>query len=1295
MSVKSVVMDGNTAAAHIAYRVNEVCAIFPITPSSTMAELADAWAAKGIKNIWGQVPVIQQMQSEGGAAGAVHGALQSGALTTTFTASQGFLLMLPNMYKIAGELTPCVFHVAARALATQALSIFGDHSDVMSARMVGFAMLAAASVQESHDLALVAQAATLEARVPVLFFFDGFRTSHEENKISLIPDEQIRAAIDDDLVRAHRARALTPERPVIRGTTHNPDTFFQARESANPFYTRIPDIVQRAMDRVGALIGRSYRLFRYSGHPEADRVVIVIGSAFEVLDETAAWLNAHGEKVGVLHVTLYRPWDAERFRAALPPTVKSIAVLDRTKEIGGPGEPLYLDVLTTFAEALAAGRISSMPVIVGGRYGLSSKDFDPAMAKTVFDELKKPEPKRGFTVGITDDVSHTSLAVDASFDIEPPDVVRALFYGLGADGTVGANKNSTIILAADPNRHAQGYFVYDSKKSGSYTISHLRFGPRPVRAPYLLKSANFVGVHKFDFLLQARHARRRPRPAPRCSSTAPIRPTTCGTRYRATCSSRSSTSTSSSTSSTRRRWRRDWASGPASTPSCRRASSRCRASCPERRRSKRSRRRPSARMPGRARRSSRRTSRRSTARWRTCTRSACRRRRPGQRIRLTLVPESAPEFVRDVIGPILAMRGDALPVSALPVDGTYPTGTTRYEKRNIADEVPVWESDLCIQCGQCAIVCPHSVIRSKYYDESRLAGAPEVFKAAPINARGYPESRFTLQVYVEDCTGCGVCVENCPAHSPTDAAVKAINMKDRLQHLEAGRESIRFFETLPWADRTRVNFANVRGVQFLEPLFEFSGACAGCGETPYLKLMSQLFGDRLQIANATGCSSIYGGNMPTTPWAANADGRGPAWANSLFEDNAEFGLGYRLAIDSQTAQARALAEKLAPLVGGDLVSAILQAPQVTESDFRVQRQRVAALKTALAGATSPDAANLLALADFLVRRSVWIVGGDGWAYDIDYGGLDHVLASGKDVNIIVLDTEVYSNTGGQASKATPLGAIAKFAAAGKATPRKDLALMAIAYGKVYVAQIAMGANNEQALVAMREAEAYPGTSLILAYSQCIAHGTDMRHGMKQAARAVASGYWPLFRFDPTMRGRGMNPFRLDSPRPRIPLEEYRYNEVRFKSLVQTHPDLAKRMLDEAQRGVAGALPRVRGSGDARRQPVRPGCHVMNLTSRYLGLQLAHPIVASCVAAHRHARRHAAPRGCRRGRGGDGVALRRADPRGGHGLRVVHGAGVGQPAGGEHAIFPSSPTTTAGCPDISRRCGVRRRRSTSR
>jgi pyruvate-ferredoxin/flavodoxin oxidoreductase len=1159
-------MDGNTAAAHIAYRVNEVSAIFPITPSSTMAELADAWASEGIENIWGNVPVVQQMQSEGGAAGAVHGSLQSGALTTTYTASQGLLLMLPNMYKIAGELSPCVFHVAARSLATQALSIFGDHSDVMSARMTGFAMLAAASVQDAHDLALVAQAATLESRVPILYFFDGFRTSHEENKISIIPDDQIRAMIDDDLVRAFRARALSPEHPVVRGTTHNPDTFFQARETVNPFYEKLPKIVQKAMDNLARLTGRRHQLFRYNGHPEADRVVVAIGSACEVLDQTAAYLNAKDEKLGVLQVTLYRPWAADTFLAALPKSVRAVAILDRTKEVGAPGEPLYLDVLSTFAHATAAGKWPAMPKLIGGRYGLSSKDFDPAMAKAVFDELKKPNPKHGFTIGIDDDVSHTSLAVESSFDIESPDDVRALFYGLGADGTVGANKNSVRILADDPGRYAQGYFVYDSKKSGSSTISHLRFGPKPIRAPYLLKSASFVGVHKFDFVFK-QDVLGAAAPKATVLINSPYGPDgvwdelprnvqqqlidkklklfvvdASKVAFDLGLGSRINTILQTCFFAISGVLPRDEAIAAIKSETQRTYA------------------RKGADVV-----------KRNFAGIDSALANLHEVRVPdvatGRQSAHNAIPEVAPIFVRNITAVMMEGRGDTLPVSAMPIDGTFPTGTTKYEKRNIAEQVPIWEPDLCIQCGQCSIVCPHSVIRAKYYDRTRLDDAPEGFKAVPINARGYPDSRYTLQVYVEDCTGCGVCVENCPAHSPDDAKIKAINMKSRLDHLDAERESIAFFERLPWADRTRVNFANVRGMQFLQPLFEFSSACAGCGETPYLKLLSQLFGDRLQIANATGCSSIYGGNLPTTPWTSGPDGRGPTWANSLFEDNAEFGLGYRMAIDKQTEIATGSARKLAPQLGEDLVQALLAAPQVTESDFRLQRDRVAALKAKVATVGDADAKNLLALADFLVRRSVWIVGGDGWAYDIGYGGLDHVLASGRNVNVLVLNTEVYSNTGGQASKATPLGASAKFAAAGRKVPRKDLAMMAIAYGNVYVAQVAMGANNEQAVIAFREAEAHDGPSLILAYSQCIAHGTDLRHGMKQAARAVASGHWPLLRFDPTMRSRGMNPFRLDSPRPRILLEEYRSREVRFKVLEQTHPSEARHMLQQAQLAV--------------------------------------------------------------------------------------------------------------------------------
>jgi pyruvate-ferredoxin/flavodoxin oxidoreductase len=1162
-NIRTAVMDGNTAAAHIAYRVNEVSAIFPITPSSTMAELADAWAAEGIKNIWGSVPVVQQMQSEGGAAGTLHGSLQSGALTTTFTASQGLLLMLPNMYKIAGELTPCVFHVAARSLATQALSIFGDHSDVMSARMTGFAMLAATSVQDAHDLALVAQAATLESRVPILYFFDGFRTSHEENKISIIPDDQIRAMIDDDWVRAFRARALSPEHPVVRGTAHNPDTFFQARETVNPFYEKFPGIVEKAMDRFADLTGRRHHLFGYTGHPEAERVIVAIGSSCEVLDETAKYLNARGEKLGVLQVTLYRPWVADAFLAALPQSVKALAILDRTKESGAPGEPLYLDVLTTFAHAVAARVWPAMPKLIGGRYGLSSKDFDPAMAKAVFDELRKPAPKHGFTVGIIDDVCHTSLTVEASFDIESPDVVRALFYGLGADGTVGANKNSVKILAADPQRNAQGYFVYDSKKSGSYTISHLRFGPKPVRAPYLLKSASFVGVHKFDFLFK-QDVLGAAAPGATVLINSPYGPDSVWDELPRKVQRQAIDKKLKLFVIDASKVAFDLGLGARSNTilqTCFFALSgvlpRDEAIAAIKRETEKTYARKGAEVV-----------KKNFAAIDSALANLHEVKVPaaatGVRDVFKTVPDSAPEFVRKVTAIMMEGRGDTLPVSAMPIDGTFPTGTTKYEKRNIAEQVPIWEPDLCIQCGQCSIVCPHSVIRAKYYDRTRLDDAPGNFKAVPINARGYPDSRYTLQVYVEDCTGCGVCVENCPAHSPDDDSIKAINMRPRLEHLEAEIASIAFFEKLPWADRTRINFANVRGVQFMQPLFEFPGACAGCGETPYLKLLSQLFGDRLQIANATGCSSIYGGNLPTTPWAPGPDGRGPAWSNSLFEDNAEFGLGYRIAIDKQTEIAKGLAQKLAPQLGEDLVTALLEAPQVTESDFRVQRERLAALKAKLASVDDGDAKNLLALADFLVRRSVWIVGGDGWAYDIDSGGLDHVLASGHNVNVLVLNTEVYSNTGGQASKATPLGASAKFAAAGRKVPRKDLAMMAIAYGNVYVAQIAMGANNEQAVIAFREAETYDGPSLILAYSQCIAHGTDLRHGMKQAARAVASGHWPLLRFDPTMRKRDMNPFRLDSTRPRIPLGEYRSREVRFKVIEQTNPSEAQHMLKQAQ-----------------------------------------------------------------------------------------------------------------------------------
>ncbi len=1163
---KRTIMDGNTAVAHVAYRVNEVCAIYPITPSSTMAELADEWVADGIPNIWGNVPVVQEMQSEAGAAGAVHGALQSGALTTTFTASQGLMLMLPNMFKIAGELNATVFHVAARSLATSALSIFGDHADVMTARPTGFAMLCSASVQEAHDGALLAQMATLESRVPFLHFFDGFRTSHELNTLELLSDAEIRSMIDDDLVRAHRARGLNPEHPFIRGTAQNPDTFFQAREAVNPYHEKVPGIVERAMARFGTMTGRRYRLFDYDGEPDADRVLILMGSGCETARAAALALRAAGEKVGVLQVRLFRPFSAGHLLAALPDSVRRIAVLDRTKEPGGMGEPLFQDIVTAFAGAVARGERTAMPHVIGGRYGLSSKEFTPAMAKAAFDELKAAKPRTGFTIGINDDVSHTSLAVDETFQVEKDTVTRAVFYGLGADGTVGANKNSVKIIAEDAGLFAQGYFVYDSHKSGAQTISHLRFGPDPVRAPYLIAQAGFVACHQFvalerqdllsvaapgaTVLLNAPYSAtevwdRLPRPVQQTiidrklrlfviDATAVAREVGLGSRHNTvlqTCFFALSGVLP-----------RDKAIGHIKDAIRKTYEQKGQAVID----------RNFAAVDG------------TLARLSEVAVPA--HVTSGMEMP-PLVPAHAPEFVRTVTARLFAGLGDQIPVSAIPVDGTFPSGTAAFEKRNISDTVPVWREDLCVQCGQCSFVCPHSVIRAKYYHEDRLATAPDSFKSAPVNARGYPEARFTLQFYVEDCTGCGLCVEACPATSPREADVKAINMADKLPLLTAERANIAFFETLKVNDRARVDFADVRGVQFLEPLFEFPGACGGCGETPYLKLLSQLFGDRAQIANATGCSSIYGGNLPVTPWTKDAEGRGPAWSNSLFEDNAEFGLGFRLAADKHLSLALSLLLRLSDKVGPDLAEAIANAPQIQESEIRAQRIRVAQLKARLLGIKDPLAKDLLSVVDHLVRRSIWIVGGDGWAYDIGYGGLDHVLASGRDVNVLVLDTEVYSNTGGQASKATPLGAVAKFAASGKRTARKDLALQAIAYGNVYVAQVAMGANPQHTLQAFREAEAYDGPSLILAYSHCIAHGIDMRRGMAQQNLAAASGYWPLFRFNPMMRTVDENPFRLDSPRPRIPLKTYAYNELRYSSLANARPEEAETLLAMAQAAV--------------------------------------------------------------------------------------------------------------------------------
>ncbi|MGP8163730.1 MAG: pyruvate:ferredoxin (flavodoxin) oxidoreductase [Acidimicrobiales bacterium] len=1153
-----VTVDGNEAAASVAYRLSEVCCIYPITPSSPMAELADEWSSHKRTNLWGGVPIVVEMQSEGGAAGALHGALQSGALATTFTASQGLLLMIPNMYKIAGELTPAVLHVAARSLAAQGLSIFGDHADVMAVRQTGFAMLASASVQEAHDLALVAHAATLATRVPFVHFFDGFRTSHELNTIEMLTDDDLAAVVSEELVRAHRDRALSPERPFIRGTAQNPDVYFQARETVNPFYARVPDAVEEAMARLADRTGRRYHVVDYAGHPEADRVLVIMGSGGETARETVAALNARGERVGVVQVRLFRPFPARALAAVLPPTVRRVAVLDRTKEPGSMGEPLFLDTVAALSASFADGATAVMPAVIGGRYGLSSKEFTPGMVSGVFAELAADRPRREFTIGINDDVSGTSLPFDASLDIESAETVRSIFFGLGSDGTVSANKNTIKILGDEEGLNAQGYFVYDSKKSGSQTVSHLRFGPKPIRAPYLVGQASFIGCHQFGLLERANV----------------LGPAASGATLLLNCPHQPEEI-----------W--DALSRPVQEQMIAKhidlyvvdASRIAR----------------EVGMAGRTNivlqtcffaisgvlpreiaidrikkaivktygRRGEEVVKRNQAAVDRSLEGLHRVEVPGKvsatRELPPIVPDHVPEFVRAVTAEMMAGRGDALPVSALPVDGTYPSGTAAYEKRNIAEFVARWEPTTCIQCGNCSFVCPHSVIRSRQYDRSHLKGAPEGFRSAPLDAVGLPDTRYTLQVYVEDCTGCGLCVEACPIETPGDPVRKAINLTEREPLVAAERDNIAFFETLPATDRSRVDFGTVRGTQFLEPLFEFSGACEGCGETPYLKLLSQLFGDRLMVANATGCSSIYGGNLPTTPWTTDNDGRGPAWSNSLFEDNAEFGLGFRIATDGHVALARRRLGELRDALGPELVDEILAATQLRESELRAQRERVAELKRRLNGVDGTAADDLRSVVDYLVRRSIWIVGGDGWAYDIGSGGLDHVLASGRNVNVLVLDTEVYSNTGGQMSKSTPLGAVAKFATSGKTVTKKDLALQAMSYGSVYVARVAMGADPQQTLTAFREAEAYDGPSLVLAYCHCIAHGIVMRDGLDQQYRAVASGYWPLVRYDPVVRAAGGNPFLLDSPRPRIPLAEYTNRELRYRSLMSTDPAEAERL----------------------------------------------------------------------------------------------------------------------------------------
>jgi pyruvate-ferredoxin/flavodoxin oxidoreductase len=1158
-----ITVDGNEAAARIAHRLSEVVAIYPITPSSPMGELADAWSAAGRTNLWGVVPQVIEMQSEAGAAGALHGALQAGSLATTFTASQGLLLMIPNMYKIAGELTPAVFHVAARTIATHALSIFGDHSDVMAARSTGWAMLASSSVQAAHDLALVTHASTLETRVPFVHFFDGFRTSHEVNVIEAIGDDVLRAMIDEHLVRAHRERALSPDHPVLRGSAQNPDVFFQAREASNPYHQIVPQVVQFTMDRFAELTGRAYHLFDYTGDPEADRVVVLMGSGVGAVQETAEVLRATGEKVGVLEVRLFRPFSAQAFVDALPPTVKAVAVLDRTKEPGAPGEPLYQDVVTSLAEAVAARRRDAMPTVIGGRYGLASKEFDPAMARAVFDELRKDEPKRGFTVGIVDDVTHTSLDVDATFSTEADDVVRAVFYGLGADGTVSANKSSVKIIGDSTDLYAQGYFVYDSKKSGTMTTSHVRFGPRPIRSSYLISRANFVACHQFGFL-ERTDVLDVAEPGATFLLNSPYGPGEVWDHL--------PVETQRHLLDKRLKFYVVDAQKVANEVGLGARINTVLQTCFFALSGVLPRDEAIAKIKAAIERSYGKRGQSVLDMNFAAVDQALEGLHEvpvASRVTSTTeilppVPDDAPDFVRRVTAMMIAGDGDRLPVSALPVDGTFPTATTQWEKRSIAQEIPVWDPQICIDCAKCAIVCPHAAILMKVFEPSALDGAPATFKHREWKDREHPGLRMTIQVAPDDCTGCGVCVDVCPAKSKEVVKHKSIDMEPKLPHLEEERANYAFFEEIPTPERRDVKLDTIKGSQQIKPLFEFSGACAGCGETPYLKLLTQLFGDRMVVANATGCSSIYGGNLPSTPWSTDALGRGPAWANSLFEDNAEFGLGMRVALDHEAAYARELVERLREVIGPELAAAILEAEQDTEDGIADQRERVARLRERLAGVDTDDARSLLGIAGGLVRKSVWIVGGDGWAYDIGFGGLDHVLASDRNVKVLVLDTEVYSNTGGQASKATPRGAVAKFAAAGKAVGKKDLGMIAANYGNVYVAHIALGADNMQTIKALMEAEAYDGPALVIAYSTCIEHGIDMATSMTHQLEAVRSGYWPLYRYDPRHAATGDHPLQLDSKKPTIPVREFASKEARFAMLARSRPQDSERLLGLAQ-----------------------------------------------------------------------------------------------------------------------------------
>ncbi len=1161
-------IDGNYAVASVAYRLNEVIAIYPITPASPMGEWSDSWSSEGKTNIWGTVPLVVEMQSEAGAAGTVHGALQTGSLSTTFTASQGLLLMIPNMYKIAGELNSTVFHVASRSVASHALSIFCDHSDVMATRQTGFAQLCSSSVQEAMDFALIAQAATLESRIPFIHFFDGFRTSHEISKVKLLSDDDLRSIIDEELIFKHRERALSPDHPVIRGTAENPDIFFQSRERANTYYLKCPAITQKVMGNFSKLIGRSYELFEYHGAPDAESVIVLMGSGAEVVHETVDYMNEKGGRVGLVKVRLYRPFDKKRFMESLPPTTTTLAVLDRTKEIGSAGEPLYLDSVAAIHEGLVNGwgNLKKMPKITGGRYGLSSKEFTPAMVKAVFEHTISERPKNHFTLGIKDDITHTNIDYDLDFSVQPEDVYRALFYGLGSDGTVGANKNSIKIIGKSTDYYIQGYFVYDSRKAGAVTISHLRFGPRPIRSAYLIEKANFVGCHQFIFLERYEILKH----------VVPGGVFLLNTTYAPDeIWKKLPRSIQGEIIEKKLKFYIIDAYKVAKKSGLGNRINTVMQVCffniskviPE------------EKALEEIRRSIHDTYGKQGAEIVNMNLGAVDNTLenlyevtvPDVADSVIEIPppvsENAPQFVREVLGKMIAGNGDDLPVSALPPDGTFPTGTARWEKRNLAREIPVWEPEICIQCGKCSVVCPHAVIRIKAYDPKHLDAAPKTFKAALARDEVWKGLNYTIQVAPEDCTGCGICVDVCPAKSKTETKIKALNMHSQPPLREHERKNWDFFLSIPETLRLNLHTTTLRQQQVQQPLFEFSSACPGCGETPYIKLISQLFGDRLLVANSTGCSSIYGGNLPTTPWAQNNEGRGPAWSNSLFEDAAEFGLGFRVSIEKQTEFASDLLKRLSTSLGESLVNSILNAEQKNEVDIYEQRKRVLILKNKLKDLDSSDGRCLLSIADTLVKKSIWIIGGDGWAYDIGFGGLDHVLAGGKDVNILVLDTEVYSNTGGQMSKATPRGAVAKFANAGKPVPKKDLGLIAMTYGNVYVASVAMGARDEHTLRAFIEAEAYQGPSLIIAYSHCIAHGINMARAMRNQKAAVDSGQWLLYRFNPEKAIHGENPLHLDSTKPKTKVQDYLYIENRFKMLLKTRPTDAKQLFKEIQNDI--------------------------------------------------------------------------------------------------------------------------------